>query len=1384
MIDDRYFDAGFDAIASGLHSDDLERGFASLDAEGSPDLVLLSDDQINLGFDRKIAISSKRKAPTIWSGHHAKSNADEDSRKRYMAFVRGHVGRNDASDETKRDASKFHGLADGWDSVHGLRYGSRVDRERDDDTDGPKPHPNQWDPRQMIRMSFAALGRSKVPRSGMDGTTRIMGAQAVTASIADLMQDRSVDKFFFEHQRRWRSLVVERGHDATAIEMDFGRHAGRLAPHARYMMMEDGRWVSKTWDQMQQMTGKKRRSLTFGRLELFAQTCDVCVTTLTETRTNRGKMMIPSGRQKMKILIKPLILERNSASCIDKAYENGCLPLSTERLIYLARKLKWMIVNETPDTVSANLLKRKKTASVLPRNILYPPGNCSAHRMTRISEIALKVDDTVGDVYHTQSVCQSTMHARKLGAELRHLCDNMPIVDAMLVGPPDPELAQRLKDIISHTFMRRFSLARGRTDHDGSFFPIQGAAEREEKNRKLEEMLQGVDVRCARLMHIEHGCCTSAQQSRDKMYAALVEGNCLISDHHQLPSKHRVGSMTTANAEQVGGWMLCDVLGTCILSAFRDVGAGDPGDEHSDDFRKLMRRKVHRTLFSLEVQLRQRRIIINWLSTPLDHCWIRVQYLDNQGGILTMLTRRKTNPFDRTVDQYAKMIFARTDEGSLSTLFWFFKGENDYEEYADDDIRGMALEMGLQVDWHFMKYKMGSFTLLALCDVTRSDEEKSVVATDFTRKPRCCTEPDMEEKIWEKHRTPEELKNDEELQEVMGNWDSVARLTSMQVERLLAQIKCSVEHKRPPAERLLNSGFLSQWNSEHLSSGGRDAKINRAEDMVKAGVPLNIARQTAMKTKKAVCGQMMYMNEKYTERRIVNGRSFEKAYASPLKAMLANEFWTLPRNEQEKYEEMGRDKILKELIEEEMPDAIDDYSRNKTILWNLSTAADHINPDLVRSFLQERFMVPRLGGFNQYEKSLRRRMLQWMIIPDPRHIPPGSIKSRKSCWEKHPGLCEAEDAAYLKNALDAATQLHKWTKNHCKRFIVVRSESDSSEIQTDHYLAFHRHRDPAIALTAACAMIEPDATEVMRVAIMMDPVTESFTLQTSFHIMKVHFAHHHPMPLTTFTVEHLAHENIPGRLDVVRIKRDALDEWSLLKKAKSNDRKAKDDDDPFKAGFDKLFMKEEAKKEDAKEEDEASSQEEERKSDETIDESSVWDSDGSSEFVPPAPPAPDPGPPAPEPPAPPPPEPPATPAPEPPAPPPPEPPPPPPDPVDPLDPFIPTPGHVRIWITRTARKAKCASCDEEIAGHDFRMCHHPDPKLSRDPRVWKSIWWTYHHLTARCVGATDIREADLNDMFIDCARLPKAAKEDLDAYNASVDDAKNRLRAIVDFLGR
>ena len=101
------------------------------------------------------------------------------------------------------------------------------------------------------------------------------------------------------------------------------------------------------------------------------------------------------------------------------------------------------------------------------------------------------------------------------------------------------------------------------------------------------------DWRLPVVSHIERGCCSSPLETKQKVFAAMCRSNVLLGGHGGLPSKHRIGSTTGANADQSGGIMLHDFLPRALHRSFGQwVSGALPANVGDDDYRAKVRKKT------------------------------------------------------------------------------------------------------------------------------------------------------------------------------------------------------------------------------------------------------------------------------------------------------------------------------------------------------------------------------------------------------------------------------------------------------------------------------------------------------------------------------------------------------------------------------------------------------------------------------------------------------------------------------------------------------------------------------------------------------------------------------------------------------------------------
>ena len=203
-------------------------------------------------------------------------------------------------------------------------------------------------------------------------------------------------------------------------------------------------------------------------------------------------------------------------------------------------------------------------------------------------------------------------------------------------------------------------------------------------------------------------------ETRRKVFGAICSANVLLGGHGGLPSKHRIGSTTAANADQCGGIMLSSFLVRCLKRSFRTwhesaVPAANDDEENDDDFRKIVRKRLWRTLHSLTEQGIVDRLCTNWMAKDLDHCWMKIQHMDAAGNILQHIVHRDASPFVAACRGYTLMISQPLDAGALRGLMWHFDAQFQHGFLGLDDgvtldsiidkLRLLACGLNCQLVW-------------------------------------------------------------------------------------------------------------------------------------------------------------------------------------------------------------------------------------------------------------------------------------------------------------------------------------------------------------------------------------------------------------------------------------------------------------------------------------------------------------------------------------------------------------------------------------------------------------------------------------------------------------------------------------------------------------
>ena len=153
---------------------------------------------------------------------------------------------------------------------------------------------------------------------------------------------------------------------------------------------EDGKWKALPIAEYRSLAGPHCRVPGAGVLELFAQPIEVSWESSDATLN------------KYELMVQTIYLENTKASTIHAAFETAFPELDLQHLHRLSIKLRFFIVSEVPDNISANFLKKKFYSPLLPHNCLYSAlTGCDAHRLHRVIIDAIEEATLCGVVHAT-----------------------------------------------------------------------------------------------------------------------------------------------------------------------------------------------------------------------------------------------------------------------------------------------------------------------------------------------------------------------------------------------------------------------------------------------------------------------------------------------------------------------------------------------------------------------------------------------------------------------------------------------------------------------------------------------------------------------------------------------------------------------------------------------------------------------------------------------------------------------------------------------------------------------------------------------------------------------------------------------------------------------
>ena len=648
------------------------------------------------------------------------------------------------SEQKKRmEATHLHDkLADAWDGQV-LRDGDKAARMGLPDADIKAVHPNQFDPKAVVRLAFNSFGADRGPKHGVFGTTHMLGMASVVARACIVATNSVINKFFEAVTSRsvgW--AVIHRHYDSTPMKATFGKLQAELAPSARYLVpAPEGsgkKWRSVRIDEYMRLRGRNRKSLPArGVVDVLAQTASLSFGSV-DGQHHRWNFLLP-----------PILCQNGTASCIFAAVDEAVPALSMRSIMDLSKQLKYMILNEVPDMCPSNTRKKADTAERLPRNCFFADGQCSCHKCHRIIASATDESKLIGDIHAvTFAATLVTQHEQIMKAYWEVLLRDFEWIPC---APPLEFKAHR-REIWRHCRDRTNSIIRGGLLFGEALMPCKGEAEIEAMWSRVSTYVNG-NVKDKTPHHFCTGCCRNKAEARENFYAAVVEASALLdSIVAKPPTKSRWGTCCQAAAAVSLGIMWHECFPQAVSQAFPNYAAADAAaqqqaglDEDADDIdamRRTIRNKTYRMTKVCETAAcRQTIVLTSWIASPLDHLIQRVQHVSERPGALRDILKPDASPFMECRVGFRDMLMEPIAMGPLATPLWYF----DHSEGAFNQARGLILNMAGQLRWRFLNLETWPFLLARLASADRG--QARAAAHEFMSVAPCCLDRDFGLKV-------------------------------------------------------------------------------------------------------------------------------------------------------------------------------------------------------------------------------------------------------------------------------------------------------------------------------------------------------------------------------------------------------------------------------------------------------------------------------------------------------------------------------------------------------------------------------------------------------------------------------------------------------------
>ena len=735
-------------------------------------------------------------------------------------------------------------LADAWD-VRVARHGDRIDRQAVGGA--PQGRTNAWAHGNTLTMEFVARhafsqigSRASGGSCGevdIDGGRRGLECMLSVCALATRLISSVLDDMYTLWSRR-EAVFVNRFGDSTPILLKFGSLQDLLMPLARYLKQaDDGRWTSCSFAEYRALHPKCAPKM--GIVEVFASSA------LVHWASVDGGGV--SDMHDQEVFAPPRVLQRATGDCTFTAMDSVSPALSIAKLSEL--RGGYVFLNDVPDNSRANLRFKKFVLSQLPAHMLYDEmSGCIVHKVHTYLTKAMREDKLVGHLHATQSVLSIAARREAIIKAMEALVD---VELEVLPGPPPPEDAAYMEELLRHTTLREQKLVRGRAGHE--LHPERRGKVIRESIPAFKAMANG-NLRRPKCQHYEQGCCLDAEGrfSRaiavNNFVAALLGVGILLENSGGVASKARWLSSSLVLASILLGFLTHSILPRSWAIAWPQWHIDRAPDE-TDDFHRFVKSKIYRSKLWMHHDNTAWSALATSLATaPAEHLMRSLQHRDARGGLLASIADRHYIPPVACAMEYSKLLRAPlTSVGKFLASSFRHMGD-EYLGIAFQEMMAIAFSLAARI-WFYLESMYDAFPYRMLALRRQASVNYKRALDEFKHCPACCVDRGITLKMRASVRSLDALAQSESFKAMLELWAASARLCNMATERMLALIR-KASPARCSAQRLISAGFLSLVRSAHTRAGGRSATTTTRSQLMRLGLPLRCAKRRGLAAKR------------------------------------------------------------------------------------------------------------------------------------------------------------------------------------------------------------------------------------------------------------------------------------------------------------------------------------------------------------------------------------------------------------------------------------------------------------------------------------------------------------------------------------------------------